>query len=90
VKSAYYLFHVLPPVLPSFFLSTCLSICPPVCLSTYIGAVHTGRIYVKFDIGCFHKNLPRRTKFGWNRANISGTCMKTKVPFMVAGEIQWL
>lgn len=90
VKSAYYLCHVRPPILPSFFLSTCLSICPPVYPSACIGAVHTGRIYVKFDVGCFHNNLPRRTKFDWNRTEISETCMETKVPFMVGGEIQWL
>jgi len=70
LKSAYCLYHVRPPVLPSFLLSTCLSICPPVCLSAYIGAVHTERIYVKFDIGCFHKNLSRRIKFDWNRRKI--------------------
>jgi hypothetical protein len=45
---------------------------PPVCLSAYISVAPTGPISVKFYIGDFYENLLRKSKFGQNRAKISG------------------
>jgi hypothetical protein len=35
-----------------------------------------GRISVKFNIGDFCGNLSRKSKFGYNRAKISGTLLE--------------
>jgi hypothetical protein len=68
-------------MLPEFTLSG-LSVNPSACMS----AAPTGRISVKLDIGNFHENLSRKSKFGVNRANISGT-LHEYLSFIVADDI---
>jgi hypothetical protein len=45
----------------------------PVLLSACISAAVTGRISVKFGIGDFYENLSRKSKFSYNRTDISST-----------------
>jgi len=54
-------------------VSGCCASVHSVCLSANISAAPTERIYVKSDIGDFHENMSRNSKFGYKRAIISGT-----------------
>lgn len=68
-KIAYYLSHVRPSV----------SICPSVLhVSAWLPAE---RISVKFDTGDIHWNLQRKSKYGSNRAKMSGTLYEDRLTF---------
>jgi len=45
---------------------------PSTYLSARIKSSHTVRIFVKFEIEDFNENPLRKSKFGWNRSQISG------------------
>jgi hypothetical protein len=62
-----------------------------VSVSASITAVPTGRIFLKFDIGNFYENPSRNSRFGRNRATVSGTShrdLSTFVLFSVESENQ--
>jgi hypothetical protein len=52
------------PLLLILYLVFSLSVHLSVCLSAYVSAASTRQIYVIFDIGNFHENLLRNSRFG--------------------------
>jgi hypothetical protein len=50
-------------------------------LSVYTSAAPPRRIFVKFDIGAFYENLPRKSKFGQNRTILSNTLNEDQSTF---------
>jgi hypothetical protein len=52
-------------------------------LSAYISAAPTGWIHVKFDIGYFHGNLSRNSRFDENGTAVSGTVRDDRSTFIL-------
>jgi hypothetical protein len=69
------------------------TICLPACLSAHISAVPTIRVFVKLDVGDFHENLSRKSKFGKNWSNKSGIqfyfCENISSPFKRCLRVVW-
>jgi len=55
-------FQALSHYLRGASMSFVKSVFPFVCLPAYISSAHTGRIFVKFDVGDFYENLYRDSK----------------------------
>ena len=64
-------------------ISFVMSVCLPVCPSSWNESVTRGRISVKFDIWAFFENVSRKMKFYLNRTRLTGTLHEDLSTFMV-------
>jgi hypothetical protein len=59
------------------------SLVMPVLPSAWINSVTTGRIFMKFHIWVFFKNLSRKFKFHSNLTRMTGTLLEEKYTFII-------
>jgi hypothetical protein len=65
-------------------ISFIMSVCPSIWPSTWNNSAPTERIFVKFGIWVFFKNLSRKFKFHWNLTRITGTLHEELCTFMIS------
>ena len=65
------------------YISVCLPVRLPACTSAWNNSAPTERIFVKFDVWKFFKNLARKFKFYWNLTRITDNLHEDLYTFMI-------
>ena len=58
-------------------------VCPSVHLTASNNSAPTGRIFMKFYVGVFFKNLARKFKFHYDQTKITGTLLEDEYIFFI-------